>query len=97
MTYQATKKTDFTVDLIWWGLLRLAPIIIRLQYISYQLPLLAVAVYKGFKVYFMAKLNAQSIMSCEPSQYIVFRLIVTGFTTTVPIGTRNEIQFIADY
>ena len=24
--YQASKKTDFTVDLIWWGLLRLAPI-----------------------------------------------------------------------
>ena len=23
---QASKKTDFTVDLIWWGLLRLAPI-----------------------------------------------------------------------
>ena len=23
--------------------------------------------------------------------------IVTGFTKTVPIGTRNEIQFIADY
>ena len=22
---------------------------------------------------------------------------VTGFTKTVPIGTRNEIQFIADY
>ena len=27
MTYQASKKTDFTVDLIWWGSLRLAPII----------------------------------------------------------------------
>ena len=26
MTYQASKKTDFTVDLIWWGSLRLAPI-----------------------------------------------------------------------
>ena len=25
---QASKKTDFTVDLIWWGSLRLAPIII---------------------------------------------------------------------
>ena len=24
MTYQASKKTDFTVDLIWWGSLRLA-------------------------------------------------------------------------
>ena len=24
-------------------------------------------------------------------------LYVTGFTKTVPIGTRNEIQFIADY
>ena len=24
---QASKKTDFTVDLIWWGSLRLAPII----------------------------------------------------------------------
>ena len=23
---QTSKKTDFTVDLIWWGLLRLAPI-----------------------------------------------------------------------
>ena len=22
---------------------------------------------------------------------------VTGFTKTVPIGTRNELQFIADY
>ena len=26
MTYQASKKTDFTVDLLWWGSLRLAPI-----------------------------------------------------------------------
>ena len=26
MMYQASKKTDFTVDLIWWGSLRLAPI-----------------------------------------------------------------------
>ena len=26
MTYQASKKTDVTVDLIWWGSLRLAPI-----------------------------------------------------------------------
>ena len=26
MTYQASKKTDFTVDLLWWGLLRFAPI-----------------------------------------------------------------------
>ena len=25
---QASKKTDFTVDPIWWGSLRLAPIII---------------------------------------------------------------------
>ena len=25
MTYQASKKTDFTVDLIWWGSLKLAP------------------------------------------------------------------------
>ena len=25
-TYQASKKTDFTVELIWWGLLRLIPI-----------------------------------------------------------------------
>ena len=24
-------------------------------------------------------------------------LYVTGFTKTVPIGSRNEIQFIADY
>ena len=24
-------------------------------------------------------------------------LFVTGFTKTIPIGTRNEIQFIADY
>ena len=24
-------------------------------------------------------------------------LHVTGFTKTIPIGTRNEIQFIADY
>ena len=24
-------------------------------------------------------------------------IFVTGFTKTVPIGTRNEIQFIADY
>ena len=24
---QASKKTDFTVDLIWWGSLRLAPTI----------------------------------------------------------------------
>ena len=24
-------------------------------------------------------------------------LYVTGFTKTVPISTRNEIQFIADY
>ena len=24
-------------------------------------------------------------------------ICVTGFTKTVPIGTRNEIQFIADY
>ena len=24
---QASKKTDFTVDLTWWGSLRLAPII----------------------------------------------------------------------
>ena len=24
---QASKKTDFTVDLTWWGLLRFAPII----------------------------------------------------------------------
>ena len=27
MTYQASKKTDFTVDLLWWGSLRLTPII----------------------------------------------------------------------
>ena len=27
MMYQASKKTDFTVDLLWWGSLRLAPII----------------------------------------------------------------------
>ena len=26
---QASKKTDFTVDPIWWGLLRLAPIIAK--------------------------------------------------------------------
>ena len=26
---QASKKTDFTVDLLWWGSLRLAPIIYR--------------------------------------------------------------------
>ena len=26
MTYQASKKTDFTVDFLWWGSLRLAPI-----------------------------------------------------------------------
>ena len=25
---QSSKKTDFTADLIWWGSLRLAPIII---------------------------------------------------------------------
>ena len=25
MTFQASKKTDFTVDLIWWGSLKLAP------------------------------------------------------------------------
>ena len=27
----------------------------------------------------------------------IAKLYVTGFTKTVPIGTRNEIQFIADY
>ena len=27
MMYQASKKTDFTVDLLWWDLLRLTPII----------------------------------------------------------------------
>ena len=26
MTYQASKKTDFTVDLLWWGSPRLTPI-----------------------------------------------------------------------
>ena len=28
---------------------------------------------------------------------IEYMLFVTGFTKTVLIGTRNEIQFIADY
>ena len=32
-------------------------------------------------------------MVCE----LANKIIVTGFTKTVPIGTRNEIQFIADY
>ena len=27
--HQASKKTDFTVDLTWWGSLRLAPIIVQ--------------------------------------------------------------------
>ena len=33
MTYQASKKTDFTVDLMWWGSLRFAPIIIHSDHI----------------------------------------------------------------
>ena len=28
---QASKKTDFTVDPIWWGLLRLAPIMLHIM------------------------------------------------------------------
>ena len=31
------------------------------------------------------------------SNDIIALIYVTGFTKTVPIGTRNEIQFIADY
>ena len=37
MTYQASKKTDFTVDLIWWGSLRLTPIIIIIIIINERL------------------------------------------------------------
>ena len=29
--------------------------------------------------------------------HVCMDVYVTGFTKTVPIGTRNEIQFIADY
>ena len=32
MTYQASKKTDLTVDLIWWDSLRLTPIINVINY-----------------------------------------------------------------
>ena len=35
MTDQVSKKTVFTVDLIWWGSLRLAPIIAITQNIFY--------------------------------------------------------------
>ena len=35
MTDQASKKTVFIVDLIWWGSLRLAPIIAVTQNIFY--------------------------------------------------------------
>ena len=33
--------------------------------------------------------------ACELPKRVT--LYVTGFTKTIPIGTRNEIQFIADY
>ena len=29
LSKQASKKTDFTVDLTWWGSLRLAPIMLQ--------------------------------------------------------------------
>ena len=39
----------------------------------------------------------QYYMHCCVILSNIIWLYVTGFTKTVPIGTRNEIQFIADY
>ena len=36
-------------------------------------------------------------MKCFPDTILLLHIYVTGFTKTVLIGTRNEIQFIADY
>ena len=33
----------------------------------------------------------------KTDQIVILGLFVNGFTKTVPISTRNEIQFIADY
>ena len=53
MTYQASKqaskKTDFTVDLLWWGSLRLAPInIIESKITSQKTNLHTEVMYSGF-------------------------------------------------
>ena len=39
-----------------------------------------------------------NLMVKHSTTYVLVTYIyVTGFTKTVPIGTRNEIQFIGDY
>ena len=35
MMYQASKKTDFNVDLIWWGSLSLAPVKVTVIHVIY--------------------------------------------------------------
>ena len=48
------------------------------------------------KLYFLLKIR--EIHKFFSSKVLLWYIqYVTGFTKTVPIGTRNEIQFIADY
>ena len=52
------------------------------------------SLYYKYEVLFLKSCAKFDMMNKDIDTNSIY---VTGFTKTIPIGTRNEIQFVADY
>ena len=89
MTYQASKKTDFTVDLIWWCSLMLAPIM-RTQIIDHSY------FYRDVRVFQPTTHIHKHILTSKWTNYIIIEMHVAfGLVQCLQCRVSNRIHLWA--
>ena len=89
--------------------LKVTPMSLLHSRVKHSITHISIIICSSYLIYINIKINM--ILYCMQNYYFGYELsfskfdfngldlfiYVTGFTKTVPISTRNEIQFIADY